>query len=72
MSEQPDLFPSARQPSQRLAWLRKHGVVTEQTPTGEWRAYVLDEIFGVGSTEDEAILSLCKKRGIGIGRWNDA
>lgn len=63
MGEQTDMFPSAVGDSPRLAWLRKHGVVTRQTPTGKWRAYVLDDIFGVGSTEDEAILSLCERAG---------
>lgn len=63
MTHQSDLFPDAVQPSPRLLWLRRHNVVTKQGPNGRWRAVVLDEVYGCGATEDEAILDLCERHG---------
>ena len=56
-----DLFPEAHQPSPKLRWLAKHGVVVKSPP---YRAYLTDETFGSGEDEETAIIDLCLKTGL--------
>ncbi len=47
--------------SPRLAWLRRHGLILRQRPSGLWECVLDDENRGVGRNEDEATIDFCLK-----------
>lgn len=79
----PDLFPpdAGRMDSPRLAWLKKHGLITQlhdrmdddYADLEPWVCHqVIDRdfrVWGLGNTEDEACADYAQRNGIPL--WNE-
>lgn len=68
-----DLFNIPETLSPRLAWMKRHGVITRKWANGTWWSCLESDWeernASSGSTEDEAITNLAKR--LNIPLWNE-
>lgn len=64
-----ELFSIPPSDSPRLAWMKRHGVHTQQQANGSWYAWHNGAGDGKGDTEDEAIYAMAINAGIRL--WNE-
>jgi len=62
----PELFPESEvtQLSPRLAWMKRHDVVTGKNEAGKWFAIITEDLVGSGESEVAALEDLVVRSGL--------